>query len=83
LSLDILAPGEIEVLNVWWGGRIVGRLTQDKHGGIGFAYEPDCAMAEHGRGVIDAITVAARLAAIERALSETLEQFTAKDGAPC
>ena len=32
---------------------------------------------------IDAITVAARLAAIERALSETLEQFTAKDGAPC
>jgi len=40
-------------------------------------------MAEHGRGVIDAITVAARLAAIERALSETIEQFTAKDGAPC
>jgi hypothetical protein len=32
---------------------------------------------------IDAITVAARLVAIERALSETLEQFTAKDGAPC
>jgi hypothetical protein len=29
------------------------------------------------------MTVAARLAAIERALSETLEQFTAKDGAPC
>lgn len=32
---------------------------------------------------IDAITVATRLVAIERALSETLEQFTAKDDAPC
>lgn len=32
---------------------------------------------------IDTITVVARLVAIERALSETLEQFTATDGAPC
>ncbi|MBO0145420.1 MobC family plasmid mobilization relaxosome protein [Agrobacterium sp. Ap1] len=32
---------------------------------------------------IDAIEVAAQLVAIERALSETLRSFTAKDGAPC
>ncbi|MET3855390.1 hypothetical protein ABIE40_002479 [Rhizobium sp. OAE497] len=32
---------------------------------------------------IDAIEVAAQLVAIERALSETLRTFTAKDGAPC
>ena len=22
----------VRVLNVWWGGRIVGQFTQDKHG---------------------------------------------------
>lgn len=41
------------------------------------------AEAQGQLSAIDAIPVAARLAAIERALSETLEQFTAKDGAPC
>ena len=28
----------VRVLNVWWGDRIVGQFTQDKHGDIGFAY---------------------------------------------
>lgn len=28
----------VRVLNVWWDGRIVGQLTQDRHGDIGFAY---------------------------------------------
>lgn len=41
------------------------------------------AQAQGQVSAIDAITVAARLVAIERALEETLEQFTAKDGAPC
>lgn len=25
-------------LDVWWDGRLVGQLTQDKHGELGFAY---------------------------------------------
>lgn len=28
----------VKVLNVWWDGRVVGQLTQDRHGDIGFAY---------------------------------------------
>lgn len=28
----------IRRLNVWWDGRIVGELTQDEHGELGFAY---------------------------------------------
>jgi serine/threonine-protein kinase HipA len=27
------------ILNVWWDGRIVGLLTQDKHGELAFSYE--------------------------------------------
>jgi len=27
-------------LDVWWDGRLVGQLTQDKHGELGFAYAP-------------------------------------------
>ena len=28
-------------LDVWWDGRIVGQLTQDSHGSLGFAYGPE------------------------------------------
>ena len=28
-------------LYIWWDGRLVGRLTQDKHGELGFAYAPE------------------------------------------
>jgi len=28
-------------LDVWWDGRIVGQLTQDQHGELGFAYAKD------------------------------------------
>ena len=28
-------------LDIWWDGRLVGRLTQDAHGELGFAYCPD------------------------------------------
>jgi serine/threonine-protein kinase HipA len=28
-------------LDIWWDGRLVGRLTQDRHGELGFAYAPD------------------------------------------
>ena len=28
-------------LNVWWDTRLVGTLTQNKHGELGFAYAPD------------------------------------------
>lgn len=28
-------------LNVWWAGEIVGRLTIDRHGEMGFAYAPN------------------------------------------
>lgn len=28
-------------LDVWWEGRLVGQLTQDQHGELGFAYAPD------------------------------------------
>ena len=28
------------VLDVWWDGRIVGQLTQNQHGALGFAYVP-------------------------------------------
>ena len=27
------------VLDVWWEGRIVGQLTQNRHGALGFAPE--------------------------------------------
>lgn len=27
-------------LDIWWEGRLVGQLTQDKHGELGFAYAP-------------------------------------------
>lgn len=27
-------------LHIWWDGRLVGQLTQDKHGDLGFAYAP-------------------------------------------
>ena len=29
------------VLSVWWDGRLVGQLTQNQHGELGFAYSPD------------------------------------------
>lgn len=29
------------VLQVWWGGELVGRLTQDRGGDLGFAYDAD------------------------------------------
>ncbi|QQR69864.1 MAG: type II toxin-antitoxin system HipA family toxin [Alphaproteobacteria bacterium] len=28
-------------LVVWWNGRMVGQLTQDRHGELGFVYDPD------------------------------------------
>jgi serine/threonine-protein kinase HipA len=28
-------------LDIWWDGRLVGKLTQDRHGELGFAYAPD------------------------------------------
>ena len=28
-------------LDVWWDSRIVGQLTQDSHGALGFAYSPE------------------------------------------
>jgi serine/threonine-protein kinase HipA len=31
----------IRVLYVWWDGRLVGQLTQNQHGELGFAYSPD------------------------------------------
>ena len=27
-------------LEVWWDGRVVGQLTQNQHGELGFAYSP-------------------------------------------
>ncbi len=29
------------ILDIWWDGRLVGQLTQDKHGELGFAYAPE------------------------------------------
>lgn len=29
------------ILHVWWDGRRVGQLTQNRHGELGFAYAPD------------------------------------------
>ena len=31
----------MRVLDVWWDGRIVGQLTQNQHGELGFAYSPE------------------------------------------
>lgn len=28
-------------LDVWWGGMVVGQLSQDRHGELGFVYSPD------------------------------------------
>lgn len=28
-------------LEIWWAGRLVGQLTQDRHGELGFAYAPE------------------------------------------
>lgn len=31
----------MRTLDIWWDGRQVGQLTQDKHGELGFAYAPE------------------------------------------
>ena len=31
----------MRTLNIWWGGDLVGQLTQNQHGELGFAYAPD------------------------------------------
>jgi serine/threonine-protein kinase HipA len=31
----------MRVLVVWWDGRVVGQLTQNQHGELGFAYSPE------------------------------------------
>jgi serine/threonine-protein kinase HipA len=31
----------MRALDVWWDGRVVGQLTQDRHGELGFAYAPE------------------------------------------
>lgn len=31
----------MRALAIWWDGRIVGQLTQNRHGELGFAYAPD------------------------------------------
>jgi serine/threonine-protein kinase HipA len=31
----------MRVLNIWWEGRIVGQLTQNQHGQLGFVYAPN------------------------------------------
>ena len=36
------------LLEVWWDGRLVGQLTQNQHGELGFAYSPD--WLENGDG---------------------------------
>jgi serine/threonine-protein kinase HipA len=28
-------------LDIWWDGRVVGQLTQNQHGELGFAYALD------------------------------------------
>jgi serine/threonine-protein kinase HipA len=33
-------------LHIWWDGRLVGQLTQDRHGELGFAYAPEWLDAE-------------------------------------
>ncbi|MFN2427727.1 MAG: type II toxin-antitoxin system HipA family toxin [Candidatus Binatia bacterium] len=30
----------MRTLDIWWEGRLVGHLTQDRHGELGFAYSP-------------------------------------------
>ncbi|GJL93259.1 type II toxin-antitoxin system HipA family toxin [Hyphococcus sp.] len=37
-----------KTLNVWWAGEIVGALTIDPHGEMGFAYAPEW-LANHGK----------------------------------
>lgn len=31
----------MRVLDIWWDGRVVGQLTQDQHGELGFVYSAD------------------------------------------
>jgi serine/threonine-protein kinase HipA len=31
----------VRTLDIWWDGRLVGHLTQNQHGELGFAYAPD------------------------------------------
>jgi serine/threonine-protein kinase HipA len=31
----------MRILVIWWDGRIVGRLTQNQHGELGFTYAPE------------------------------------------
>ena len=35
-------------LDVWWDRRLVGQLTQDRHGELGFVYSPDWLRREDG-----------------------------------
>ena len=37
------------VLHVWWDGKLVGRLTQDRHGELGFAYSDDWLLDDDAR----------------------------------
>lgn len=38
-------------LDVWWGDRIVGQLTQNEHGDLGFVYAPAWLADEHARSL--------------------------------
>ena len=31
----------MRTLDIWWNGQVVGQLTQNQHGELGFAYAPD------------------------------------------
>ena len=31
----------VRALEVWWDGRVVGQLTQNQHGELGFVYSPE------------------------------------------
>lgn len=45
----------MRTLNIWWDGQIVGQLTQNQHGELGFAYAPDWLVRE------DALALSASL----------------------
>ena len=31
----------MRALDIWWDNQVVGQLTQNQHGELGFAYAPD------------------------------------------
>ena len=52
----------MRTLNSWWDGHIVGDLTQNQHGELGFTYAPDWLAREDAPALSASLEVAVQVA---------------------